>query len=85
VESRLQDEEKAMTCAICKGGDLVPGTTTVILQRGETTIIIKSVPADVCDNCGEYYLSEETTRRVLALAEVAVAQGAEIEVIRFAA
>lgn len=74
-----------MTCVICKHGETVPGTTTVLLQRGETTVVIKNVPADICDNCGEYYLSEETTRQVLALAEAAVAQGAEIEVLRFAA
>jgi hypothetical protein len=47
--------------------------------------VIKLVPAEICDTCGEYYLSEETTRRVLALAETAVAQGAEIEVLRCAA
>lgn len=74
-----------MTCAICKHGETVPGTTTVVLQRGETTVVIKNVPADICDTCGEYYLSEENTRRVLALAEAAVAQCAEVEVLRFAA
>lgn len=74
-----------MTCVICKHGETVPGTTTVVLQRGETTVVIKNVPVDTCDNCGEYYLTEDITRRVLALAEVAVAQGAEIEVLRFAA
>lgn len=74
-----------MTCVICKHGGTAPGTTTVLLQRGETTVVIKGVPAEICDNCGEYYLSEETTRRVLALAEAAVAQGAEVEVLRYAA
>ena len=74
-----------MKCVICKHGETAPGTTTILLQRGETTVVIKGVPAEICDNCGEYYLSEETTRRVLALAEAAVAQGAEIEVLRYAA
>lgn len=74
-----------MTCVICKSGETAPGMATVVLQRGEATIVIKLVPADICDTCGEYYLSEEITRRVLALAETAVAQGAEIEVLRFAA
>lgn len=74
-----------MTCVICKAGETAPGMATVVLQRGEATIVIKGVPAEICDTCGEYYLSEETTRRVLALAEAAVARGAEIEVLRFAA
>jgi YgiT-type zinc finger domain-containing protein len=74
-----------MTCVICKSGETAPGVTAVVLQRGETTIVIKLVPAEICDTCGEYYLSEETTRRVLELAENAIAQGAEIEVLRYAA
>ncbi len=74
-----------MQCVICKQGLTQPGKATVVLERGETTLVIKGVPADVCDNCGEYYLSEEMTSKVLAMAEEAVANGAEIEVRRFAA
>jgi hypothetical protein len=55
------------------------------LQRGETTLVIKNVPADVCDNCGEYYLSEEMAERVLELGESAVKKGVEVEVMRWAA
>jgi len=74
-----------MQCVICKQGETRPGTATVTLERGGTTVVIKNVPADLCENCGEYYLSDEMTDRVLAMAETAVAQGAEIEVLRFAA
>ncbi len=55
------------------------------LQRGETVVILKQVPADVCDNCGEYYLSSEVTAQVLEKAEAAVKSGAEVEILRFAA
>jgi YgiT-type zinc finger domain-containing protein len=58
---------------------------TVTLQRGETTVILKQVPADVCENCGEYYLSSEVTAQVLEKAESAVKSGAEVEILRFAA
>ena len=74
-----------MTCAICRTGQTSPGVVTVTLQRGETTVILKGVPADVCDNCGEYYLSEDVTHRVLTAAGKAVANGAEVEILRFAA
>lgn len=74
-----------MMCVICRVGEASPGQVTVSLQRGDTTIILKGVPADVCDNCGEYYLSEEVTRKVLAAAEEAVSRGAEVEILRFAA
>jgi ribosomal protein L32 len=57
----------------------------VTLQRGDSTIIFKLVPAEVCDNCGEYYLSEAVTEQLVAHAERAVANGAEVEILRFAA
>ena len=74
-----------MKCVLCKQGEAHPGTTTVTLQRGETTVIIKVVPADICENCGEYYLSDAVTEKVLAMAEDAVSKGAEVEIIRFTA
>jgi YgiT-type zinc finger domain-containing protein len=74
-----------MQCVICKQGETRPGTATVSLERGSATLVIKDVPADICENCGEYYLSEEMTDKVLAMAKDAVAHGTEIEVRRFAA
>lgn len=74
-----------MTCLICKQGQTRLGHATVTLQRGECTVIFKDVPADVCDNCGEYYLSEPTTADLMARAEAAVAKGAEVEILRYAA
>lgn len=74
-----------MKCTLCKHGETSPGTTTVNLNRGESAIIIKGVPAEICTNCGEYYLSEEITAQVLQLAEEAVRKGAEVEILRFAA
>ena len=74
-----------MQCVMCRQADTHPGQVTVTLQRGDSTIIFKLVPAEVCDNCGEYYLSEAVTEQLLPRAEKAVAQGAEVEILRFAA
>lgn len=74
-----------MTCLICKHGKARPGHATVALQRGHTVVVVKEVPADVCDNCGEYYLSEAVTGELIERAEAAVAGGAEVEVLRYAA
>ena len=74
-----------MKCALCKQGDTKPGIVTVTLQRGGTTVILKDVPADVCENCGEYYLSEKVGKQVFERAEEAVKSGAEVEILRFAA
>ena len=74
-----------MPCSICRTGQTSAGQVTVTLQRGDTTVILKGVPADVCDNCGEYYLSEDITHCVLEVAADAVTRGAEVEILRFAA
>ncbi|MDH4203704.1 MAG: type II toxin-antitoxin system MqsA family antitoxin [Phycisphaerae bacterium] len=74
-----------MKCVICKQGQTHDGLTTVTLERGPTTVVIKDVPAEICENCGEYYLSEEVTDKVQNLAELAFQHGVEIEVLRYAA
>jgi len=74
-----------MKCVICKTGETRPGSATVTLQRGETTVLIKETPADVCQNCGEYYLNETVARKVYAQAEEAVQRHAEVEILRYAA
>jgi YgiT-type zinc finger domain-containing protein len=74
-----------MQCVICKHGQTQPGKVTVTLQRRETMIIFKQVDAEVCENCGEYYLSETVTEKLLSRAEEAVKNGAEVEILRFAA
>lgn len=74
-----------MKCVICRNGETKLGVVTVTLQRQESTLIFKDVPADVCENCGEYYLNEEITQRIWADAEEAVKKGAEVEILRFAA
>lgn len=74
-----------MICTVCKHGTLAPGAATIALSRGESTVVIKAVPADVCENCGEYYLSDPIATRVYAIADAAVRSGAEVEILRFAA
>ncbi len=74
-----------MKCVICKTGEVTNGKTTITLQRGETMVVIKDVPAQVCAQCSEYYLSEAMTDKVLAMAEAAVNKGAEVEILRWAA
>jgi len=70
-----------MKCVICKQGETRAGTTTVTLQREESTIIIKDVPAEICENCGEYYLSESVTKKVMDRAEESIKKGAEVEIL----
>jgi len=42
----------------------MPGKTTLEIWRGEELIVIKDVPADVCRQCNEAYLSAEVSERL---------------------
>ena len=55
------------------------------LHRGRTIVVVRDVPAEVCENCQEHFLSDEVTEHVLKQAEAAVDRGAEIEVVGYAA
>ena len=73
-----------MKCIICKQGECHLGRTTVTLQRGEHTLVLKNVPAQICENCGEYYLSEDIAASLYQQAEKSIQRGAEIEVRQYA-
>jgi len=46
-------------------------------------LVIKDVPADVCDNCGEEYVDADTTRRLEQTTRAAIESGVQIEVRKF--
>ncbi|MCZ7539092.1 MAG: type II toxin-antitoxin system MqsA family antitoxin [Anaerolineae bacterium] len=69
-----------MKCVICKQGETRPGTTTVTLERDGMTLVFKRVPAQICQNCGEAYLDETTTERLLATAQDAAHAGVQVDV-----
>lgn len=56
-----------MTCIVRRSGTVAPAKATVTLTRGSTTVVIRDTPAEVCAECGEYYLSEDVTRAVLLI------------------
>lgn len=72
-----------MKCVICKHGETRPGKTTVTLERGGTTLVIKGVPARICDNCDEAYVDEQITRQLLVTADEALRAGVQVDVREF--
>ena len=74
-----------MKCVICKHGETAPGHATVTLERAATVAVIRDVPAQVCQDCGEYYLDAATSARILTMGEEAVAHQVDVEIRRYAA
>lgn len=74
-----------MICVVCKKGYTRLGTATVALERENTTLVIKEVPAQVCANCGEEYVDEDTTSGLLKTAEEAARVGVQVDVRQYTA
>ncbi|MCF8077377.1 MAG: type II toxin-antitoxin system MqsA family antitoxin [Desulfotignum sp.] len=74
-----------MKCAICRNGITTDSFTTVLLEREQTTLVFKQVPAKICENCGEEYISSEVSQSLLSLAEQEYKRGVKIEMLDFAA
>ena len=69
-----------MKCVICRNGETTPGITIFTFTDDETIVVVKDVPAKICDNCGEEYLDSETTRRLLDGSVGEVNHDVEVEV-----
>jgi len=74
-----------MKCAICRNGITEEGYTTVVLERDQTTLVFKRVPAEICNNCGEEYISSEVNKALLRHARKELNRGVTLEMLNFAA
>ncbi len=69
-----------MKCPICKHGQTAPSHVTVTLERGGATVVFRNVPAMVCATCGEQYVDQQTTARLLSQAAGVAQGGVQVEV-----
>jgi YgiT-type zinc finger domain-containing protein len=73
-----------MRCVTCRNGETRPGKVTVTLERDGTTLIVRGVPAEICENCGEEYVEDSAAARLLETAEEAARTGAHLDIREFA-
>jgi YgiT-type zinc finger domain-containing protein len=74
-----------MKCPLCRQGELQPGTSDETVSYEGMTLVVKDVPAEICDTCGEPYFNEQVTQRLLDLAREAAAAGVVVDVRRYVA
>jgi len=69
------------TCLSCKRGTLKRAVTTAAFDAEGTTVVIRNIPADVCDSCGEGSFDPRTSERLLELAAAAAGwSGAPVQI-----
>ena len=69
-------------CPVC-GGEKAPGNTIFSVDLGDGVVVIRSVPAQVCTQCGEEWIDDETARDVEEIVEQAKRRRHQVEVLTF--
>lgn len=70
-------------CPTC-GGQLRTGMATIpFLLSAENVVVIKGVPADICGDCHEPFMSSKVTDDVMALLNQLKMLGSEVSVVSF--
>lgn len=73
------------TCPICRNGHLEEGLADTSMVHDGLVLVVRQVPAEICDNCGEKFFDETVTDRLLDIAEEAIAAGVQIDVRTYVA
>ena len=74
-----------MKCVICKRGETRAGSTRVALERGDTVLVVRRVPAQVCESCGEAYIDADAFDRLQRMLDEASGAGIQVEIREYAA
>lgn len=72
------------TCHAC-GGSMTQGKTTVTVDFGTGVVVLRNVPATVCSQCGEEWISDDIAAKIEDIVEDAKEKRSEVEVMSLSA
>lgn len=73
-------ELEGTSCASCSEGEYEAGRVKQALKKGYSVLVVKHVPALICNTCGDIVVSETVSERLEAMVNEAVAAGVEWQV-----
>ncbi|MDO5112418.1 MAG: type II toxin-antitoxin system MqsA family antitoxin [Clostridia bacterium] len=73
-----------MRCFSCNG-NMVPATKKYVANLDNCVIIIKNVPALVCDQCGEVSYTDEVFAKLEAMVDKLAAIVQEVAIVEYSA
>lgn len=77
------DDVESSPCIVCPEGRLEVSTFTKTMEGDGTTLVVKEVPALVCDTCGDASYTEAIGQRLDELFEAAKTAGVDTAVRPF--
>lgn len=70
-------------CMFCKCDTVKESTTTHVVNYKGSVIVVKNVPCEECEQCGEIFYSDEVAERLEKIVEAAKTLLQEISVIDY--
>lgn len=78
----MMNRAEPNACPLC-GGRKVAGTTTFTADLGFGVVVIRQVPATVCDQCDADWIADPTAARLEAIVDEARARHSQVEVLAY--
>lgn len=70
-------------CMFCKCITVKASTTTHVVNHKNCIIIIKNVPCEECEQCGEKYYTDEVAERIEKIVSAAQTSMQELSVLDY--
>ncbi len=71
-------------CMFCKCDSIKSSLTTHVVNYNGTIIVIKNVPCEECEQCGEKYYTDEVAEKIEKMVDFAKQMMQEIAVLDYA-
>ena len=83
VWKRFKDKEEIVMCMFCKCDTVKESTTTHVVNYKNSIIVIKNVPCEECEQCGEKYYTDEVAEQLEKMVNLAKQMMQEIAVLDY--
>lgn len=70
-------------CKLCKCDTVKQSTTTHVVNYKNSIIVIKNIPCEECEQCGEKYYTDEVVEQLEKMVNLAKQMMQEIAVIDY--
>ncbi len=78
----MKASSESKQCSLC-GGAKQAGKTTYSVDLGFGVVVVRNVPATICDQCGEEWIGAEVARQLEHVVEDARKKQLQVEVVAF--
>lgn len=65
-------------CFYCRCKTAVPSTTTHVVNYNNCVIVVRNVPCEECEQCGEKYFSDEVMEKLEVIVNTAKQLATEV-------